>query len=185
MTTLFAYVMTNDSGFAPNPFHGFCTLARCMPSTRSVAKVGDYVVGLAGKRLRGCLGESGDWRIIYAMQVTDKKTFREYWDDKDFLCKRPDRSAGGEKALGDNDIRLNTPGKHVLISGAGRFTYWGKKAPTVPPNLGFLVPPFIPYAIGHRRKFSKDEVEAFIRWFDGQERGRLGMPTDWDERKKC
>ena len=176
--TLFAYVMTDDSGFAPNPYHGFCTLARCMPSTRSVAEVGDYVVGLAGKRLRERLGKGGEWRIIYAMQVTEKMTFEEYWLDQRFRAKRPDESADDEKALGDNDISLNTPGKHVLISGAGRFTYWGKKAPTVPPNLGFLVPPFIPYAIGHRRKFSKDEVEAFIKWFDGQPRGRLGDPTD-------
>ena len=181
--TLFAYVMTEDSGYAPNPFHGFCTLARCMPSTRSVAKVGDYVVGLAGKRLRGCLSKDGDWRIIYAMQVTDKKTFQEYWDDEEFLVKRPDRSADDEKALGDNDISLNTPGKYALISGAGHFAYWGKKAPPVPPNLGFLVPPFIPYAIGHRR-FHGKEAEAFIKWFDGQEKVRLGDPTDGDERKK-
>ena len=84
---------------------------------------------------------------------------------------------------GDNDISLNTPGKHVLISGAGRFTYWGKKAPTVPPNLGFLVPPFIPYAIGHRR-FQENEAEAFIDWFEGQPRGRLGDPTG-NRKKGC
>ena len=52
MPTLFAYIMTEDKGSAPNPFHGFCTLALCMPMTRGAAQVGDYVVGLAGKRLR-------------------------------------------------------------------------------------------------------------------------------------
>ena len=26
---IYAYVVTHDNGFAPNPFHGFCTLATC------------------------------------------------------------------------------------------------------------------------------------------------------------
>lgn len=30
----YEYVMTNDSGFAPNPFHGACTLACCKPKIR-------------------------------------------------------------------------------------------------------------------------------------------------------
>ncbi len=170
--TLFAYVLTHDTGHAPNPFHGFCTLARCMPMTRSAAQVGDYVVGLAGKQLR----KGGDWRIIYAMQVTDKMTFDEYWSDSRFRAKRPDRSAGGEKAMGDN-YQGDTGGKYTLISDAKRFTYWGSEKMPVPDSLGFLVTPFIPWAIGHRRNFSEEEVKAFVEWFNSQPRGCLGEPT--------
>ncbi len=179
--TLFAYVMTDDDGFAPNPFHGVCTLARCMPVTRSVAQVGDYVVGLAGESLR----KGGDWRIIYAMQVTDKMTFDEYWNDSRFLAKRPDKSAGGKEAMGDNDIDLDTGGKYALISDAERFTYWGSKTCPIPEPLGFLVSVFHretrgnkPNFRGHRRKFSEEEVQAFVEWFAEQEKGRLGEPTD-------
>ena len=33
-TIVYEYVMTSDSGFAPNPFHGTCTLACCKPRIR-------------------------------------------------------------------------------------------------------------------------------------------------------
>ena len=32
---LYAYVMTYDTGFAPNSFYGVCTLACCKPKIRS------------------------------------------------------------------------------------------------------------------------------------------------------
>lgn len=31
---LYAYIMTYDTGFAPNPFFGICTLACCKPKMR-------------------------------------------------------------------------------------------------------------------------------------------------------
>ena len=31
---VYEYVMTSDSGFAPNPFYGACTLACCKPKIR-------------------------------------------------------------------------------------------------------------------------------------------------------
>lgn len=40
-SNLYAYAITRDLGFAPNPFHGFCTLATCKPGIRKTAKVGD------------------------------------------------------------------------------------------------------------------------------------------------
>ena len=36
---IYEYVMTDDTGFAPNPFYGICTLACCKPVIRrGVAK---------------------------------------------------------------------------------------------------------------------------------------------------
>jgi hypothetical protein len=39
--SIFVYVVKHDGGFAPNPFHGFCTLACCKPKIRKGAKEGD------------------------------------------------------------------------------------------------------------------------------------------------
>lgn len=184
MTTLFAYVMTNDDGSAPNPFHNVCTLALCMPMTRGAAQVGDYVVGLAGTRLR----TGGEWRIIYAMQVSEAMTFEEYRLHRDsrFRAKRP--SKDGIEVLGDNVGHPVKGTDRVLIG--EKFAYWGRKALLVPPEIGFLVSAFSrethgnkPSFIGHRRKFSEDEVAVFIEWFNLQERGRLGDPTN--KRKGC
>ena len=36
---LFSYVVARDFAFAPNPFHGYCTLATCKPIIRRVTQV--------------------------------------------------------------------------------------------------------------------------------------------------
>ena len=203
MARLYAYIVARDNGFAPNPFHGFCTLACCMPVTRRVARVGDYIVGL-GTKSRGN-------RLVYAMQISKAVTFDEYWSDSHFLAKRPDMSAGGEKALGDNiyrwdaaknewekawshhsrdnaaeDQRLtndDTRTNRVLIGKV--FTYWGGEGPPVPDSLTFRGQPlpsaFEHGARGHRVNFWDEEVAAFIKWFNDlgerEERCRLGTPT--------
>jgi hypothetical protein len=37
--TVFSYVVAKDGGFAPKPFHAFCTLACCKPKIRETASV--------------------------------------------------------------------------------------------------------------------------------------------------
>jgi hypothetical protein len=43
--TLFSYVVRWDHGFAPNPFHGACTLATCKAEIRKKAKVARLAIG--------------------------------------------------------------------------------------------------------------------------------------------
>jgi hypothetical protein len=43
MARIYSYVVRYDSGFAPNPFYGYCTLATCKPDIRRGAEVGDLV----------------------------------------------------------------------------------------------------------------------------------------------
>lgn len=182
--TLFPYVMTDDNGSAPNPFHDLCTLALCMPMTRGAAQVGDYVVGLAGKRLR----KGGDWRVIYAMQVLEAMTFDEYWHDRRFRAKKP-RGESGIKALGDN-VGTAVAGTDRVLVGE-KFAYWGREPKPVPTNLRFLPQEFEPLTPGgkprpraHRRIDDPEKVEAFLKWFKGQKKGCLGEPTDGDESKR-
>jgi Nucleotide modification associated domain 2 len=47
--TLYSYIVTHDTGFAPNPFFGFCTLACCKPGIRKHADKLDWIVGLTPK----------------------------------------------------------------------------------------------------------------------------------------
>lgn len=190
---LYSYIVARDSGFAPNPFHGFCTLACCKPAIRKVAKKGDYVIGLAG--VRDC------YRVIYAMEVTEEPmTFEEYWRAPRFRAKRPDVGAGGEKALGDNIYHWDAerqeyrqePSCHsnpdgtenlkkkshdtkddaVLIS--NKFIYWGGQSPDYPAFHGDI----IKRGPAHRCNFPQETVDAFIEWFDAQEKGCLGAPTN-------
>jgi len=67
-------VLRVDSGAAPNPFWGVCTLVICKPAIRRAAQVGDWVVGAGSGHSR-----IGDIRgkVVYTMQVTCKMTMAE------------------------------------------------------------------------------------------------------------
>lgn len=100
---VYAYRMTHDNGFAPNPYHERLTLACCKGRMRSsigdewhdnpegLRNAGIYLVGIAGKALSKVLikkNNPNDFlerkvrgsQIIYIAQVTDILTFQEYWD---------------------------------------------------------------------------------------------------------
>ena len=182
--TLYSYIVANDTGFAPNPFHAFCTLACCKPRIRKSARKGDYVVGIGPKRLGN--------RVVYAMLVKETMGFDDYWRDPRFRAKRPDVEAGGETAVGDNiyhrdltgrwqqersqhstgAIRTDTDGAKVLIS--TDFIYWGGDAPELPTSIRGI----IPLTQGHRSSKNAPFVRDFIEWFESRkEGGRLGWPT--------
>ena len=52
-TIIRAYKITHDTGFAPNPFHGYLTLATCKLGIRLKAKVGEWICGFDSKKLSG------------------------------------------------------------------------------------------------------------------------------------
>lgn len=83
MTRIYSYVVRYDSGFAPNPFYSYCTLATCKPSIRRSANVGDWVVG-SGSNSRS-VRRGG--HLVYAMRVTDAMTFDQYSIDPRFESK--------------------------------------------------------------------------------------------------
>jgi hypothetical protein len=93
---LYSYVVARDYGFAPNPFNGYCTLATCKPAIRRDAKIGDWVIGTGSKK-HEAIG-----KLIYAMEVTEKMTFNEYWNDRRFQVKKPKLNGSIKQAFGDN-----------------------------------------------------------------------------------
>jgi len=98
MPRLHSYVVRYDSGFAPNPFYGYCTLATCKPDIRLAAQTGDWVVG-SGSDARG-VKRGG--HLVYAMRVTGTLSFEEYDADPRFVSKKPYRSGSRKQSCGDN-----------------------------------------------------------------------------------
>ncbi len=86
-TRVFVYIIKEDTGFAPNPFHGVCSLATCMQPIRKAARPGDLIIGKAGSQRGG--------RTVFAMEVSGITTFAEYWHDPEFECKLSGSEAGG------------------------------------------------------------------------------------------
>src|SRR5687767_10285479 len=96
MGKVYIYVVARDFGFAPNPFHGYCTLATCKPGIRSKAEVNDWVIGIGGRRLKAT------GRCIFAMRVSKRITFNEYWSDPTYRDKKPVRNGSCKMMVGDN-----------------------------------------------------------------------------------
>lgn len=96
---LYSYKMSHDVGFAPNPFHGFMSLATCKPCIRKTKKTGHYIAGFTSKML--CNELPGNERMVYIMKVTGIVSFEEYWNKPDFESKR---TSGNSKIslCGDN-----------------------------------------------------------------------------------
>lgn len=101
----FSYIVARDYGFAPNPFHGFCTLATCKPRIREAAQVGDWVFGLSP------IADGN--KLIYAMKVTEKITFNEYWNNKNYECKKPALNGSLITMYGDNIYHQNKAGEWI------------------------------------------------------------------------
>lgn len=182
---LFSYVLKADTGFAPNPFMGRCTLAACKPIIRRTAQVGDWVVGT------GSAHHMASGRVVYAMEVTQKVAFDRY--DKGFPMKRPGK--GKRKRHGDNiyyrgpsghyrqrknthhgpaDMKRDLSGRYVLVS--EHFYYLGDGHVRIPPGLRSIVM----RGPGHKRIKDEKTVGRFVQWIEGMGggSGRLGEPLD-------
>lgn len=80
----FRYKLEHDYGFAPNPFNGFLTLATCKGFVRKNKNldIDDWVIGLGSVAMHNLN------HLIFAMQVEEKLTFDQYWNDQRFDVKK-------------------------------------------------------------------------------------------------
>ncbi|WP_020182644.1 hypothetical protein [Methylotenera sp. 1P/1] len=153
MPKVYIYVVARDFGFAPNPFHGYCTLATCKPDIRRVANVNDWVIGMGGTRL------NATGKCIFAMKISQKITFNEYWNNPIFNDKKPIRNGSRKIIVGDNiyhesqgvwqqidshhshpdgtpnqhNVRNDTKSNAVLLS--DNFYYLGSHAAHIPDEI--------------------------------------------------
>ncbi|HVZ98331.1 MAG TPA: hypothetical protein VG847_15715 [Chitinophagaceae bacterium] len=115
MSVLYSYKMTNDSGFAPNPFHGIMTLANCKPQIRNNQQLinaineGVFVAGFTSKELYDRIGKKiTNPELVFIMRVTEILPYEKYGGDSRFQCKKPpelinlEKEHGAVKYIGDN-----------------------------------------------------------------------------------
>lgn len=148
---VYTYKMGHDYGFAPNPFDGICTLATCKPKIRMGAQLGDWIIATGSKKL-GLKNH-----LIHLMEVTEKLSFEQYWNDPRFQLKKPKFNGSLARLYGDNVYYLkedssygqvqclhsnvdgsqnhahtkrDTKGKFVLIS--SNFYYFGESHFRIP-----------------------------------------------------
>lgn len=188
---LYSYIITEDTGFSPNPFWGCCTLADCKPEIRRNAKVGDWIVGLSTKA-------KGN-RVVFAMKVDEILDYEHYYSDQRYAQKIP-RFANGKviHKCGDNIYKPlphgefqqlqsmhsegerenpNTKahdlgGRNVLI--AKQFHYFGASGPELPKYLEELK-----VGRAHKSQFRSETITLFLEFINSYPQGVNAPPTKW------
>lgn len=195
---LFTYIITHDTGFAPNVDGGFLTLATCKPKIRSVIKENDMVVGFTPKA-------EGNF-IIFIAYADEVITWAEYIE----RCTSNYKGIYGVKIpktkqdLGDciwkTALEPHDPypnfaehecgnfqddvvnGKNVLIS--NRFVYLGTESKYNKIYLDGIIKNIIPY-YGHQSNSNTPYKTGFLNYVNGKleeigikDFGVYGHPSD-------
>lgn len=167
--SLYSYVVRTDSGFAPNPFGGYCTFACCKPQIRKHANIGDWIVGV------GSRSTVGNEKMVYAMSIAEKLSFEEYAEDARFGYKIP--APGAIRERGDNiyfkdatgswrqrpsyhrekQMERDLRGEYVLVSVL--FFYFGAKAVAIPQRFRSMMSAGRWY-----RHVTGSDVTDFVAW---------------------
>jgi hypothetical protein len=194
---LYSYIVARDFGFAPNPFNGVCTLATCKPKIRKAADVDDWIIGTGPKK-----NYNIPRRLIYAMRVTDKMTFNEYWESPLFRLRKPKMNGSIKQAFGDNiyyfddlqnqwhqedshhsysngvinqnNLDRDTQAPLVLIS--SHFYYFGSNNIEIPDDLKAICVS----GQGYKKNHPEELILAFLQWLEGNySPGYYGNPIQF------
>ena len=205
--SLFSYVVRYDSGFAPNPFHGYCTLATCKPLIRKRAEIDDWILGTCS--------DAKDVRrggyLNFAMRITEIISTSKYWHDPRFQDKKPNMYHSWVAASGDNiyvpvaggnwdqcdsyhsgangtsrldHIKRDTKVPRILVS--HDFVYFGGEGPKLPDRFLHDGPMnVLRVKRGYQRIRSESVISSFENWIRSLNRtGYQGKPIDWINRRK-
>ena len=119
-----SYVVTTDTGFAPNPFWGWCTLAACTPNHKPYRICErDWIIGTS-------TAATGN-KLIFAMYVSEVMHHHAYFLARRFTRKKP-REAGlrarGERGVATISIIAMTRavGYHEPVCITRTPTPWNK-----------------------------------------------------------
>lgn len=187
MPRLYTYIVRRDTGLAPNPYWGWCTLAVCTPNHQgSRVEPDDWVAGFLDKSRSHC--------FLYAMEVSEIMGLDEYFHDQSFAKKKPDLRGNWKQRCGDNFYSKRKDGtwtqhrnrfhlgeaikaqdtKYAKVFIGSRFWYLGRSARSIPSNLAPLVG-------GRGARVNHDPILAdrFRDWVQSRfSPGILDLPND-------
>lgn len=191
------YTLTADTGFAPNPFHGVCTLAACTPNHMGAKLLpGDWIAGFFTDAETPCL--------VYAMRVREVIGYDSYYRDPRFQEKKPRLRGLPEDRCGDNIYHKDASGKwlrdkgphhqdartfeqdtrHAIVYIGTDYAYYGNNA------YRNLLPDQLRAALknGQGIKYTKESEPLFsplLRWLEALPIGLHGRPRDGESSGRC
>ncbi len=186
MRRLCTYLITNDTGLAPNPYWDYCTLAVCTPNHQG-AKLcrGDWIAGF--------LTKDRNYRFVYAMEISERLHLDHYFHDPRFRAKRPNLRGDWMQRCGDNFYSQIEDGawkqhhnrfhigpkflakdtRRPFVFVGTRFWYFGREAMCPPERFLGLVG-----GRGIRVKHDESLAAGFRNWVETYREGVHALPND-------
>lgn len=173
-------MVEHDTGYAPNPYGGICTLVQCKYSKGNrrniieMAEEGDWIIGTGGKGKRS----AGLGKIVYLMRVDKKIPLSRYTTEPAYQGREDQRPMD------------NIANRYALISSS--YFYFGQNSLPIrmlPQSL--IGHPIEKKGPGYRKDFTEAFISSLISWFSKTyKKGVYGRPsydTRADERlrHKC
>jgi Nucleotide modification associated domain 2 len=197
---LCSHVVKDDTGFAPNPFHGYCTEAVCTPShMRAGLKEGEWLIGNSPNSSK--LPKEDRNRLVYAMRISEVLCMNKYFHDERFAPKKPKPIGEIEEQCGDNiyyqdedatwkrvpsrfhndrgdftkDVGTDHRGRPVFVS--DYFYYFGDKRVEIPEDFATV----IHYGQGIHYTRDHQLANGFVKWLEDKYKNKpdtRGKPRD-------
>lgn len=180
--------MKTDSGLAPNPYWGYCTLGLCTPNHQGIKlEADDWIMGTEPLAVGG--------RLIYAMKVAEKTHFDKYFKDSRYEQKKPRLAGNWKEKCGDNIYFLgpdgnwkqlpvlyhNTPEqiiqdtRHPYVYVSRKYYYFGENAIDLPVALRGLIRD----RHGCKCDHQSESMMRFAEWIESNLKpGIYGLPRD-------
>jgi hypothetical protein len=193
------YTVTTDTGFAPNPFFDYCTLAACTPNhVNARLEPGDIIVGFFTDR--------HDPFLLYWMEISEVLNYDNYFNDPRFQRKKPKLDGSWKFKCGDNIYYRDNKGnwkqidtlfhyetsnfiqdtRHSIVFIGNIFSYFGQKAycqgNKLPEQLRRVLKK------GQGIKYTRDSdplFKDFVIWLKSMDLGRQGNPRDMNKINCC
>ncbi|MBS3771767.1 MAG: hypothetical protein KGY69_16065 [Bacteroidales bacterium] len=183
-----SYIVKHDTGLAPNPFWGYCTLGLCTPNHQGILlQGGDWILGSTPSA-------RGD-KIVFVMQLSERLHFNDYYNDPRFQAKKPKLNGTWRERCGDNMYYKDDEGNwkkhpssfhcdngtrkkdmnHPYVFIAEHFFYFGDQAVQIPNEFKEL----IRRRQGCKCNHNPETVEKFLNWLQHSfNPGIHGKPHD-------
>lgn len=189
---LHSYTIRFDTGAAPNPFWGICTLAICKPKIRKKATLGDWIIGFGSKNaeVERLTFKDLSEHIVFAMRVDQILSFNQY--DKFCLKNLPNKipklkTNDWRRRVGDclyydvtgyqssmregvhdiSEMYHDLKGEKVLLS--SNFYYFGASA-KLPSDESIQK---LKITRGHKSTDDYELVERFFKWISQYDMNHL------------
>lgn len=174
---IWSYVVAFDGGTAPCIDNQKLSLCICKPFIRKYAKIGDWIIGFATKKL-------GEGHIIYACKITDKVPLEDYFLDTENRSDKVYKVIDGQIIHSGSDIhnseeywKRDINGKYCLIS--NKFWYFGSKPIPAPESLKAIYYPHI----GQKTFGAKTDLTNIKIFFENIDFGIYANPKERNGKK--